>query len=52
MEETGVSSLGRENLLEEEMTTHSSILSGEIAWTEEPGGGYSPWDCKDSDPTE
>ena len=38
MEETGVSSLGRENLLEEEMTTHSSILSGEIAWTEEPGG--------------
>ena len=51
MEKTGVSSLGWENLLEEEITTHSSILSGEIAWTEEPGG-YSPWDCKDSDPTE
>ena len=38
MQETGVSSLSRENLLEEEMTTLSSILAGEIAWTEEPGG--------------
>ena len=24
--------------LEEEMTTHSSILAWEIPWTEEPGG--------------
>ena len=28
--------LGRENYLEKEMTTHSSILAGEIPWTEEP----------------
>ena len=25
------------------MTTHSSILEGEISWTEEPGGLYSAW---------
>ena len=30
--------LGREDLLEEEMATHSSIASWEIPWTEEPGG--------------
>ena len=29
---------GLENLLEEEMTAHSSILAWEIPWTEEPGG--------------
>ena len=27
-----------EDHLEEEMTTHSSILTGIILWTEEPGG--------------
>ena len=32
-----VQSLGREDLLEEEMTTHSSILAWRIPWTEEPG---------------
>ena len=32
-----VQSLGREDLLEEEMATHSSILSWKIPWTEEPG---------------
>ena len=31
-------SLGREDPLEKEMTTHSSILSWRIPWTEEPGG--------------
>ena len=31
-------SLGREDPLEEEMATHSSILAWEIPWTEEPGG--------------
>ena len=35
--ETG-SLLGREDLLEKEMATHSSILAWEISWTEEPGG--------------
>ena len=32
-----VQSLGREDLLEEEMATHSSILAWRIPWTEEPG---------------
>ena len=35
---TQVQSLGREDLLEEEMATHSSILAWRIPWTEEPGG--------------
>ena len=29
---------GREDPLEEEMVTHSSILAWGIPWTEEPGG--------------
>ena len=33
-----VQSLGREDLLEKEMATHSSILAWRIPWTEEPGG--------------
>ena len=37
MWETRVQSLGREDLLEEEMATHSSILAWKIPWTEEPG---------------
>ena len=31
-------SLGGEDLLEEEMTSHSSILACEIPWREEPRG--------------
>ena len=38
MQETQVKSLGREDLLEKKMATHSSILAWEIRWTEEPGG--------------
>ena len=38
MQETQVHSLGREDPLEKEMATHSSILGWEILWTEEPGG--------------
>ena len=38
MWETQVQSLGREDLLEKEMATHSSILAWRIPWTEEPGG--------------
>jgi len=30
--------VGREDPLEDEMATHSSILAQEIPWTEEPGG--------------
>ena len=37
MQETWVQSLGREDPLEKEMATHSSILAWKIAWTEEPG---------------
>ena len=37
MRETQVQSLGWEDLLEKEMTTHSSILAWKIPWTEEPG---------------
>ena len=29
---------GREDPLEEELATHSSVLASEIPWTEEPGG--------------
>ena len=36
MQETGVQSLGQEDPLEKEMTTHSSILALKILWTE-PG---------------
>ena len=36
-QETQVGSLGRDDPLEEEMTTHSSILAWETPWTEEPG---------------
>ena len=32
-----VQSLGGEDLLDEEMATHSSILAWRIPWTEEPG---------------
>ena len=37
-QETWVPSLGWKDSLEEEMTTHSSILAWEILWREEPGG--------------
>ena len=40
MQETQVQSLGWEDPLEKEMTTHSSIL-WRISWTEEPGGLYT-----------
>ena len=50
-QETWVPSLGWEDPLEKEMTTHSSTLAREIPWTEEPVG-YSPWGHKESDTTE
>ena len=37
MLETQVQSLGREDLLEKEMATHSSILAWRIPWMEVPG---------------
>ena len=38
MRETWVQSQGREDPLEKEMATHSSILAWKIPWIEEPGG--------------
>ena len=37
MRETWLQSLGREDPLEKEMATHSSILAWRIPWMEEPG---------------
>ena len=37
IQEIQVQSLGRDNSLEKEMATHSSILAWRIPWTEEPG---------------
>ena len=38
MQKSLVQFLGQEDLLEEGMATHSSILAWEILWREEPGG--------------
>ena len=38
MWEIRVQFLGWDDLLENEMATHSSILAWKIPWTEEPGG--------------
>ena len=37
VQETLVQSLGREDPLEKEMATHSSVLAWKIPWTEDPG---------------
>ena len=39
--ETRVQSLGQEDLLEEGMATHSSVLAWRIPWTEDPGEQWS-----------
>ena len=36
-QEMSIRFLGREDPLEKEIATHSSILAWEISWTEEPG---------------
>ena len=51
MWETWVRPLGREDPLEKEMATHSSILARRIPWTEELGGLQSTG-RKESDTTE
>ena len=50
-QDTLVQSLGREDPLEEEMATHSSILAGRIPWTESLVG-YGPQGHNESDMTE
>ena len=37
MQKTWILSLGRDDPLEEGMSTHSNILAWRITWTEEPG---------------
>ena len=49
-QETRVQSLGREDSLEKEMATYSSILAWKTSWTEEPGGLQS-WGRKEWDTT-
>ena len=48
MQETWVQSLGREDVLEKGMATHSSILDWRIPWMKESG---SSWGHKESDTT-
>jgi len=36
--ETGVQSLGQEDILEKGMAAHSNVLAWRIPWTEETGG--------------
>ena len=38
MQGTHIQSPGRQDPLEEEIATHSSILAWRVPWTEEPGG--------------
>ena len=51
MQEMRILSLGWEDPLEKEMTTHSSILAWEIPWTEEPGGLHTVHCTVESDMT-
>ena len=41
MQEIAVQFLGQKDPLEKEMAIHSSILTWEMQWTEEPGGMQS-----------
>ena len=50
--ETRVQSLGREDLLEKEMATHSRILAWKIPWMEEPGRLHAVHGVAESDTTE
>ena len=58
MQEMQVQSLGRGDVLREEMATHSTILAWKVLWKEEPSGLQSTgpccssWGLKESDMTE
>ena len=49
-QETWAQSLGREDPLEEEISTHSTILAWEIPWTKDKGP-YNQKGCKELDMT-
>ena len=48
VQETWVQSLGQEDCLEKEMTTHSSVLVWEILW-QKSLADHSPWGHKELD---
>ena len=50
IQEIRVQSLGREDSLEKEIATHSSILAWKIPWLEKPGR-FSPQSLEKSDMT-
>ena len=50
--ETWVRSLGQEDPLQKEMSTHSNTLAWKIPWREEHSRLPSPWGRKESDTTE
>ena len=52
MRETWVRSLGREDPLEKEMTTHSTTLAWKIPWMEERGRLHTVHVVAESDTTE
>ena len=52
MREAQALSLDWEDPLEKGMAMHSNLLAWRIPGTEEPGGLYSRWGCKESDMTE
>ena len=51
IQETQVQSLDQEDLLEEEIATHSSTLAWKIPWTEEPGRQTTVHGIAESDMT-
>ena len=52
MQEMWVRSLGQEDPLEVEITTHTVFLPGDVPWTEEPGRLQSVGSQKESDTTQ
>ena len=50
-QETQVESLGQEDPLEKEMTTHTSILAWEAMWTKKPGRATAHGVAKEEDMT-
>ena len=52
MQETWVRSLGREDPLEEDVATHSSIPACRVPWTEDPGGLHTVHSVAQLDKTE
>ena len=52
LQQTGGRFLGQEDPLEEEITTHSSVLAWKSLTGRRRKAGYSPWGRKESDMSE